>query len=270
VAHEDEASPGNDDGSWLFEMLVGHNLHVGFFDDAEAEVDPKDRMTDVLIDEIGLGAGQRLLDVGCGPGRPAVRFAGRTGAEVVGITVSEDQVATGTRLAKEFGVADLARFELGDAAALSYPDGSFDGAWAVESLTYVPERATALREISRVLRPGGVLVLSDHVERTELTAVQREVLAIGFTVDRLPTEQHYFRLLADVGLQVAARTDATEHMRRTAGRAERTLAENRDLIAERAGESFAERLLATVPRVIALEQQQLGYVILKARKGVAE
>ncbi|WP_243788676.1 cyclopropane-fatty-acyl-phospholipid synthase family protein [Saccharopolyspora gloriosae] len=262
----DEVGEYYDDRSWLYEMFMGHNLHIGFWDDDDPDADPKDRLTDVLLGELDLGAGDRLLDVGCGPGRPAIRAAQRTGAEVVGITVSSEQVETGNRLAAEAELAGRVRFEHADAMRLPYPDASFDAAWAVESIMYLSDRPAAVREIRRVLRPGGVFVLSDYTERTVLTPDQRAVLADGFTVDSLPTEQGYRRMIEEAGLTVLRTTDATAQLRRSVERTEQIVGENHDRIVERGGADFAAEFQGMIAQVIALEREQLGYAIVKSAK----
>jgi ubiquinone/menaquinone biosynthesis C-methylase UbiE len=247
-----------DDRSWLFQ-LNGFNLHIGYHDGSG--VDPKERHTDVLIEAVGLGPGQRLLDVGCGFGRPAIRFAERTGAEVVGVNVSAGQVATARRLAAEAGVPERARFDVADANALPYPDGSFDGVWAVEVLMYLPDRLRALREIARVLRPGGRFVLSDYTERVDLTDAQRADLAEGFTVDSLPTMAGYAELVAAAGFTVVREEDATGHLHRSAARIPQSLRDNYPVILEKGGPEFAEEFRTMLSRVAVLERDYMGYVI---------
>jgi cyclopropane fatty-acyl-phospholipid synthase-like methyltransferase len=257
-----------DDRGWLYEIFMGDNLHIGYWDDADPDTDPKDRLTDVLIEEVGVRPGQRLLDVGCGRGRPAIRLGKATGAEVVGITVSADQVSKATELASEAGVADRVRFELVDAARLPYGDGSFDAVWAVEALMYLGDRPAALREIHRVLAPGGVFVLSDYTEAeaTPLSAEWRAVLTEAFTVPSLPTAKKYDEMLSAAGLAIVRSIDATPHLRRSAERIDRIVAEKYDLVVERGGRKFAEEFKTMISQVSKLERDHLGYVIVTTRK----
>ncbi|RKT74706.1 cyclopropane fatty-acyl-phospholipid synthase-like methyltransferase [Saccharothrix variisporea] len=254
-----------DDRSWLF-SINGFNLHIGYFDDVDPDTDPKERHTDVLIEAVGLQAGQRLLDVGCGFGRPAIRFVQRTDADVLGINVSEEQIRTANRLAAEAGVGDRAKFEVADANRLPYPDGSFDAVWAVEVLMYLPDRLTALKEIHRVLAPGGTFVLSDYTELLDLTDEQREALAEGFTVDSLPTSEQYDDLLSAAGFTSVRSEDATPHLHKSAARIPQILADNYDLIAEKGGREFAEEFRAMLSKVAVLERDYMGYVIKVLRK----
>lgn len=102
-------------------------------------------------------AGSRVLENGCGVGAYARALAGLAGS-VVGMDIEEARV----REAKAAGIpADgrSARFSVGVGERLAYRSGSFDLVLSNEVLEHVQDDRTALREIFRVLRPGGRLVL---------------------------------------------------------------------------------------------------------------
>ena len=103
--------------------------------------------------------------MGCGNGTPAIRLAQACDVEVVGISVSERQVARGNERAAESGLADRVRFERVDAMHLPYEAESFDGAWAIESMFHMPDKAQVLSGVARVLRSGGRFPIADLVHR---------------------------------------------------------------------------------------------------------
>jgi SAM-dependent methyltransferase len=102
----------------------------------------------VVLRILGEGAG-RLLDLGCGGGGFAAILA-EQGWQVTGVDISEDQL----RLARSRGVETV----LADARELPFADASFDAAVSVFTHTDMDDFAGALRELARVLRPGGVFV----------------------------------------------------------------------------------------------------------------
>ncbi|MEV5675217.1 MULTISPECIES: SAM-dependent methyltransferase [unclassified Streptomyces] len=263
----DEVGEYFDDRNWLYELFgtAAFNLHIGWFDGGDEETEPKDRLIDVLAEACGLGEGDRMLDVGCGFGRPAVRAAQISGAHVTGINISAKQVEQATTLAAEAGLSDRVVFQQADGMNLPYPDNSFEHVWAVESVMYMSDREQALREIQRVLVPGGTFVLSDYVERTELSAEQRTALKEGFTVDALPTAEEYRTMLGTAGLSVERFEDATGQLRISAARIPQQLEKNAPVIAEKAGQEYADEFKAMVTRVGVLERDVLGYLIAVAR-----
>ena len=113
-----------------------------------------------LVDALGLEPGERVLDVGCGPGRHALAFAGR-GIEVVGVDLSDDFIA----LARDAAAADgvPARFEVGDVRELAH-DGEFDAVVCLcqggFGLLGGRDESRAFERIAAALNPGGRLALT--------------------------------------------------------------------------------------------------------------
>ena len=107
-----------------------------------------------------LRPGQRLLDVGCGPGTITLDLASRVApGEVVGIDASAEVIDDARRSAATAGRG--VRFEVGDAYGLAFEDDAFDVVHAHQLLQHLADPVGALRELRRVLRPGGILAVRD-------------------------------------------------------------------------------------------------------------
>lgn len=108
-----------------------------------------------------LRTGMQLIDCGCGPGSISVDLA-RTVAPggVIGIDLREDAVAHGRALARERGIPNVV-FQAASVYRLPYADGSFDAAFACAVLQHLAAPLAALKEIRRVLKPGGVIGIAD-------------------------------------------------------------------------------------------------------------
>jgi SAM-dependent methyltransferase len=108
-----------------------------------------------------LQPGMRVLDVGSGPGTITVGLAAAVApGEVVGIDREASQVERARALAAEQGVTNV-RFELAHAKEIPFPDGSFDAAFEHTLLEHVADPAGIVREMYRVLKPGGVVGVAD-------------------------------------------------------------------------------------------------------------
>ncbi len=253
----------------FYATLWGDNIHVGYWtglDDTSSNIEAQDRLTDLLISKVNLNAGQTLLDVGCGVGRPAIRLSLQTGAAVTGITVSADQVARAAALADQHGVADGVRFQLADAMALPFEQESFDAAWAFESLLHMPDRKHVLREIWRVLRPGGRFVLTDVTEEQPLSNEQRTLLYKSFMLSSLETIERYPSLVTDAGFIVHEVIDISTHTKRTLQFVSDALVQKRDEIRALYGDDLLTMLEQAWPQLAAIQRDHLGYLVLVAQK----
>ncbi len=101
----------------------------------------------------------RVLDVGCGPGVMVGPVIER-GGTLTGVDLSPEMVAAASKRAKALGVADRCEFKTGSADQLPFDDDSFDAVTAMGVLEYVPDDAKALAEMARVVRPGGVVIVT--------------------------------------------------------------------------------------------------------------
>jgi arsenite methyltransferase len=106
--------------------------------------------------------GERVLDIGSGPGFLAAGIARRVGGSgaVSGIDLSEPMIAYASALAAAPGAAPMT-FALGDASALDFSDQSFDAVVSTQVYEYVPDIGTAMTEVHRVLVPGGRVLILD-------------------------------------------------------------------------------------------------------------
>lgn len=151
--------------------------------------------------------GDRVLDVACGTGLVALEAAHAVAplGRVVGIDLSERMVAAAQRGAHERGLSN-ASFARMDAERLALPDAGFDIATCALGLMYMPEPLQALREMRRVLRPGGRVALAVWGERARCgwsalfpiidAEVASEVCPLFF---RLGEQDTLARLCADAG-----------------------------------------------------------------------
>ncbi len=108
-----------------------------------------------LADELRVGPGETLVDLGCGHGGPGLWAAQQSGAHLVGIDLSPVGVALARERASALGLDARTEFRVGDVCATGLPDGGFDAAMSLDVLTFVPDKEIAVREVARLLCPGG-------------------------------------------------------------------------------------------------------------------
>ena len=130
----------------------------------------------------------KVLEVAVGTGRNLPYYP--DGITLTGIEYSPGMLDLAKEKAKELGVA--ADLRLGDAQALDLPDGEFDTVVCTLSLCSIPDDRAAVREVTRVLRPGGRFILMEHVASPNpvVRAVQRvlNLITTRFEGDHLCRE----------------------------------------------------------------------------------
>ena len=121
----------------------------------------EERLTRRLLLLSGLERGQKAIDVGAGTGAVARTMAQLVGprGRVVALDRSEDRLRHGRALAGRFG--QRLSFVRGDLHRLPFPSGAFDFAWCRFVFEYLDRPERALRELTRIVRPGGKVVVGD-------------------------------------------------------------------------------------------------------------
>jgi ubiquinone/menaquinone biosynthesis C-methylase UbiE len=115
------------------------------------------------LDAMEIDRAGRVLDVGCGTGIAARAVARRPGFKglVLGVDLSPYLADTAGRLAAEEGLAERCEFRAGDTRSLSLEAASFDAVVAHTLVSHVDDPLAALREIARVVKPGGAVGIFD-------------------------------------------------------------------------------------------------------------
>jgi ubiquinone/menaquinone biosynthesis C-methylase UbiE len=138
--------------------------------DLPPEIEPYSFVSVALLgglgDALALSPGTTLVDLGCGRGGPGLWLAQSRGAILIGVDFSAVAVQQATDRAALFGLADRARFVVGDLAGTGLADGAADAVVSIDALHFAADPTAAAREAWRLLRPGGRLVLTNWQARS--------------------------------------------------------------------------------------------------------
>jgi len=146
------------------------------------------RWRDFMVSRIDAPADARILDVASGTGLVARELVARTGARIVALDQSSEMLAAGAWRNEELGISDRIEQVIGRAEDLPFEDASFDALTFTYLLRYVEDPAAVLRELARVVRPGG------------------PIASLEFCVPRDPLLRAGWRMFTRVGLPLLGAT----------------------------------------------------------------
>jgi tocopherol O-methyltransferase len=201
-----------DDLDAIYRGLWGLDVHHGYWRTGRETPDEAvAALSELVGEELAIRHGARLVDIGCGYGGTARRFAGR-GAGVIGLSLSREQISHAPP-------ASGVELRCADWLANGLPAASFDGAYAIESSEHMADKPGFFREARRVLRPDGRLVICAWLASDEPTRWQvRHLLEPICREGRLPsmlTAGEYRDMATSAGFRCVNYRDISQSVART-------------------------------------------------------
>ncbi len=219
----------------FYREIWGEHVHHGLWRTGNETVEQATRaLVDVVLARAQLAPGMSVVDIGCGYGATARILAKERQVRVTGYTVSAAQFwyAEGQAQAEAKARAEApedereeeAKAEVpciihGDWLDNKLPSGSQDVVLAIESMEHFANKAAMFREVARVLKPNGRMVVCAWTAAAEPTEWQRENLLKPICREGrlagLDREERYVELMTRAGLSVTARDDVSKRVART-------------------------------------------------------
>lgn len=202
---------------YFYRSIWGDHIHHGLWaDPACTPEEAVHHLVHCVAADAQIEAGSRVCDIGCGYGGPARVWADAYGARVTGFTISERQHAYAERQFVQGPRPDL---RLQDLFENDIESDAFDAVVAIESLTHFEQPSEMLKEASRLLRPGGRLVVCAWMAAPDPPGWAKKhlldpILEEG-QLSRLPTASDLHRWTSKAGLTVLRLDDVTHQVRRT-------------------------------------------------------
>lgn len=236
------------------------SLHWGYFHNL-ANAKPEEfapackRWDEYMLEQSGITAESRVLEVACGNGKAAVWLAQQTGCEVLGIDLSGSYIDNARQSASNFPSLRVS-FQKESATDLPFANDSFTHAWSQGALYHIPELNKALSEAHRVLKPGGIFLFDDLISPvTEVSETTRK-----YVYDRLLFEpkfnaESYAAKLTQIGFKVLQIKDMSEHLEKSY-----------ELVTELARDQYPDISAAFKKTQDAIASNELGWCFYLAQK----
>ena len=195
------------------------HIHFGLFEPGECPEEGEllaqspgltravERMIDVIVGPAQIRVNHHVVDAGCGIGGTAIRLAQEHGCTVTGINIARAQLEIAGKKVREAGLDDRIELAYADCSQhLPFADDSVDVVVNIESACHYSDRGQFLREVRRVLKPGGRIVAMDWLACDGLQPGQHEryiePLCRTWTIRSLESRSTYAKRLRDAGLTV--------------------------------------------------------------------
>ena len=246
----------------------GEDLHIGCYEETSdikaASTETVDRMARTLSK---LDAESRVLDIGAGYGGSARRIAQIHGCDVSCLNISEAQNDVNRYKNRRAGLHDKITVVHGVFEEIPEGDNSFDIVWSQDAILHSGERETVLKEVFRVLKPGGEFVFTDPMQADEVPEGVLQPVYDRLNLTSLGSFGFYRKAAEAKGFEVLDQVEMTKNLRNHYARVREELAANYDQLLENASKAYLDKMLVGLENwVNAADKGYLAWGIQRFRK----
>jgi len=247
----------------------GEDIHIGLYEPEDSIAAASRRTVRFMADQLAtLTAGARVLDLGSGYGGAARALAADHGAHVTCLNLSAVENARNRAMTREAGLS--ASITVLDGAFENAPldDGSIDIAWSQDALLHSGDRRQVLREVWRVLRPGGEVIFTEPMQADELD----DPSALQPIYDRLHLTDlgsiaFYRSALREIGFEEVAVRQLTDQLEIHYSRVASELTDKRESLEGKISTEYIDRMLVGLNHwVRGAIEQRLTWGVLHFKK----
>lgn len=202
---------------WNLEKSMG--LHYGVWDESTKSSTESIINLNRWLAKLGnIQEGDKILDAGCGIGGSSIHLAKQLNCDCIGITLSEKQVKTATQLAKANGVQDKCQFARMSYTETKFSDQSFDNVWAIESVGSAQNKADFFKEMHRLLKTEGRILLADTLKPEAYDIAQykdMQVMLNGWAISDILSIEEMEVLAKENGFKLVAKRDVSDNIKKS-------------------------------------------------------
>ncbi len=247
----------------------GEDIHIGIYEtDHDSVFDASRRTVAWMADRLGgVTSETKILDIGAGYGGAARYLVKRFGCRVDCLNLSEVQNRTNRALNTAQGVADRITVLHGSFETIPATDESYHVVWSEDAILHSADRARVLREVRRVLKPGGTFIMTDPMQADGVDTALLQPVLDRLQLPSLGSIGFYRETATALGFSVVAVEELTEHLRRHYARVGALLRTRYDEMIKLATKEYCDRMLTGLDNwVAAADHGRLAWGILQFRK----
>jgi sarcosine/dimethylglycine N-methyltransferase len=259
----------DDADNFYFHVWGGEDIHIGLYQRVDEPIAEASRRTVARMAGMlsGLDAHSRVIDLGAGYGGSARYLARTTGCHVTALNLSETENARSRAMAAEQGLTGQIEVVDGSFEQIPAADAAFDVAWSQDAILHSGQRRRVIREVARVLKPGGHFIFTDPMQADDCPPGVLEPVLERIHLDSLGSFAFYREAAAAAGLEEVEVVDLTPQLPRHYSRVRDELERQRAALAGKVSDAYIERMLKGLGHWIeAGENGFLAWGILLFRK----
>jgi len=217
----------------------GEDIHIGLYDDVDTPIiDASRRTVEYIASKLSLTPAQQVLDIGSGYCGAARYLSTTFGCRVTALNLSEKENQRARDLNHSQGLDGLIQVLDGNFENIPVEHDSFDVIWSQDAILHSGQKEQVMREVSRVLKPGGVFVFTDPMQADDCpTGVLRAVLD-RIHLDSLGSFSLYRQLANLYGLREKEIENLTPQLVKHYTRVQQELVKHRDDLAGKVSENI--------------------------------
>ena len=219
-----------DADNFYFHVWGGEDIHVGLYQSDDQPIRDASRLTvERMADKLaGLSRDHKVLDVGGGYGGSMRYLSQKFGCRTTVLNLSEVENERDRQMNKEQGLDPLVSVDDGDFENLPYDDASFDFVWSQDAILHSGNRERVLQEVARVLKPGGLFVMTDPMQDDHAPTDQLQPIYDRIHLESLGSPGFYEKAGKKAGLEFVEFEDHSHQLTNHYSRVRAELEKNED------------------------------------------
>jgi sarcosine/dimethylglycine N-methyltransferase len=259
----------DDADRFYFRIWGGEDIHIGLYESPDEDIRRASERTVAAMAERleRLDGETRVVDLGAGYGGAARWLAQKAGCKVACVNLSEIQNERNRERSVAAGLGNRIEVVDGSFEDIPYGDASFEVAWSQDSLLHSGERDRVLREVDRVLVPGGEFIFTDPMQADNCPPGVLDPVLARIHLDSLGSIAFYRGAAARLGWEECGIVDLTHQLVRHYSRVRKELTARRDDLVPEVSPAYIDRMVQGLSHWIAAgERGHLAWGILHFRK----
>jgi sarcosine/dimethylglycine N-methyltransferase len=259
----------DDADRFYFRIWGGEDIHIGLYESPDEDIRRASERTVAAMAERleRLDGETRVVDLGAGYGGAARWLAQKAGCKVACVNLSEIQNERNRERSVAAGLGNRIEVVDGSFEDIPYGDASFEVAWSQDSLLHSGERDRVLREVDRVLVPGGEFIFTDPMQADNCPPGVLDPVLARIHLDSLGSIAFYRGAAARLGWEECGIIDLTHQLVRHYSRVRKELTARRDDLVPEVSPAYIDRMVQGLSHWIAAgERGHLAWGILHFRK----